>query len=698
MGYKVSVDVGGTFTDVVVSDGASSTWFGKALTDVHRAYAGIRNAIDDVAGQIGTSVDAILGDADVLLYGTTRATNAIVEGKTARTGLIVTEGFRDILTLREGGKLEPFNYGMAYPEPYVPRSLTWQIAERVGADGRVVRPLDEDSVTAAVRHAQAHGVEALAVCLLWSVANATHEVRVGQLIDEVTAGDLPYTLSHRLNPIVREYRRASSTAIDASLKPLMQAHLRELDTDLRSAGFSGALLVATSFGGAWQISDAIDKPIYTVGSGPAMAPRAATFIADKEADVAADGDIVVCDAGGTTFDVSVVSERSITQTNEAWLGEKFTGHMLGISCVDVRSLGAGGGSIAWIDPGGLLRVGPHSAGANPGPVAYGQGGDQPTVTDAAVVLGYLSHGYFFGGRLDLQVEASRRAIENKIARPLGLSVEHAAAGIMRVASEHMVAGIKDVTVNQGVDPRHALVVAGGGAGGLNIVQIATELGCTNVVVPKAAGVLSAYGGHNSDIVTEIRRSLFQESARIDYDAVGALLTELDGAMDDFASRLPVKVEGIDKQVFVESRYVHQLWELAVPLPSNRLANDADLKLLVEEFHRLHEKYYAVREDTDKLELLTWVGRVTVRFDDAEEMLAAVDSATPDPVGRWPAYFADTGEVETPRFDGATLKPGHEVDGPMIILEPTTTIVVDPGWSARVSSTGNYFLRPVSERD
>lgn len=694
MGFHLAVDVGGTFTDVVGSDESGRIWFGKALTDTSRAYAGIEGAIGDICNQAGLELRDLLANCDVLLYGTTRATNAIVESRTARTAMIVTRGFRDILSLREGGKLEPFNYGMTYPDPYVPRSLTWEIDERTSSDASILRPLDEQSVKEALTSALQEGIEAIGVCLLWSMLNPTHELRVGTLIKEIAGEVMPFTLSHSLNPIVREYRRASSTAIDASLKPLMQKHLRVLEDDLMEAGFRGSLLVATSFGGAWQVADAVEKPIYMVGSGPSMAPRAAVHLAERELEIEPQRDMVICDVGGTTFDVSVVSEGLISRTSEAWLGDKFTGHMLGISCVNVRSLGAGGGSIAWVDPGRLLRVGPRSSGARPGPVAYGLGGTEPTMTDAAVALGYIAHGYFFGGRLDLQVEAARDAIAQRVAKPLELSVEAAAAGILRVASELMVAAIKDVTVNQGIDPRKANLVAGGGAAGLNILPIAAELECPSVIVPRAAGVLSAYGGHYSDIVTEIRRTFYQESTQLHFEATNRVLSQLEAEMDDFGERLPVRPASIRKEFLVEARYSHQLWELAVPLPSERITARAEVVQIVNAFHDLHERYYAVREGTDRIEFLTWVGRVTVDYGHpapeghGSEPLSGKKAPT---IGEWPAYFEGHSFLTTPRFDGRILEPGQEIHGPSLILEPTTTLVVYPEWVARVSRASNYLL-------
>ena len=374
---------------------------------------------------------------------------------------------------------------------------------------------------------------------------------------------MPYTLSHRLNPVIREYRRTSSAAIDASLKPLMQAHLTEMDQDLRAAGFDGELLVVTSFGGVLRVADVAGRPIYSVNSGPAMAPLAGRVAAANEPNV------VVCDTGGTSFDVSVVRDGEVSYTRETWLDEVFTGHITGLSSVDVKNVGAGGGSIAWLDQGGLIRVGPHSAGAEPGPVCYSRGGTEPTVTDAAVVLGYIDPDYFLGGLLKLDVDGARDAVARQIAGPLGMSVERAAWAILAIANEHMVTAVRDITINQGIDPRESVLVAGGGAGGLTMTQIAAELDCDRVLVPRTAAALSACGGLFSDVVTEFVASQRADTGDFAFDDVNRVLAELEARMDEFFERLGVDEDVRVKEFSVEARYPFQIWELDVPLASSR---------------------------------------------------------------------------------------------------------------------------------
>jgi N-methylhydantoinase A len=356
-GMRISVDTGGTFTDVVVADAEGRLTIGKASTTPERIWLGLRGALEAAAEQLELSLAELLGSASVLIYGTTHATNAIVTGRTAKTALLVTEGFRDLLVIKEGGKADPHDFRQPYPEPYVPRRRTFEVAERIDAEGGVVTPLDEAQARAVLETLRERGIEAIAVCLLWSTANPTHELRLGELI-EATLPGVAYTLSHRLNPILREYRRASSAAIDASIKPLMQSHLREMEADLRAAGFAGELLVSTTMAGCMDVRSIAERPIHSVRSGPAMAPVAGVAYAGLE-DAGATA--VVVDTGGTTFDVALVRDGRIVTTQETWIGPRWTGHVLGLPAVDVRSVGAGGGSIAWIDRGGLLRVGPQSS-------------------------------------------------------------------------------------------------------------------------------------------------------------------------------------------------------------------------------------------------------------------------------------------------------------------------------------------------
>ncbi|MGB1883120.1 MAG: hydantoinase/oxoprolinase family protein [Gammaproteobacteria bacterium] len=692
MPYRISVDTGGTFTDVVVTDEHGRFTVGKALTDKQRAYSSIRAGLEVAAEEMALDVDALLKDTSMFLYGTTRGTNGIVERKIARTAFLTTAGFPDILVLKEGGKSEPHNLAMVYPDPYIPRRLTFEIPERINAEGGVETPLDEAAVESVLKSLTEHGVEAIAVNLLWSIANPVHEEKVGELIEQLLPG-VPYTLSHEINPILREYRRASSTAIDSSLKPMMQEYLLTLDSDLRAAGYENDILVSTSFGGVMHLTDVVQKPIFLVKSGPAMAPIAGLAYVEAEG---LPKDIIVCDAGGTTFDVSLVRDGTVEFSRDTWLGPQWIGDNLGMASVAVHSIGAGGGSIAWIDSGGLLRVGPRSAGSEPGPACYGRGGDDATVTDAAVVLGYIDPAHFLGGRMALDEDAARRVVSH-LADTLGESVERTAFAIMTVANENMIEAIKELTINEGINPSDSTLVAGGGAGGLGIVPIAAELGCRTVLVPRTAGALSASGMQFSDIITEAGASKLTTTIDFDFDGVNAALASIDEKLDEFAARLRERgIKNVRKRYFVEARYRFQVWELEIEVAANRFDTDADVDALVQSFHQMHERVFAVTDEGNPVECLNWRGRLIADVNAPSlEPTRTEGGARADAARKRMAYFAE-GEIETPIYVGDQLSAGATIAGPAIIEEPTTTLVVHPGASAKVSSGGRYILTPPEE--
>ncbi len=689
MGFRISVDTGGTFTDIIVLDEAGKLHIGKALTTPARIFDGMREAIGVVAEDLKISVPDLLARTDILIYGTTRATNAVVTKRTAKTAFLTTKGFKDILTFKEGGKHGPHDYTYDYPDPYIPRRYTFEIAERIGSEGEVVAPIVDAQARDVIATLKSRGFEAVAVCLLWSIANPAHELRLGQLLDELMPG-VPFTLSHQLVPILREYRRASATAIDASLKPLMQHHLREMSADLRAAGFAGDLLMSTAVGGCQQVDDLIARPINTLKSGPAMAPVAGRAYCgiEKLGDNA-----IVCDTGGTTFDVGLVRDGNLVYTRDSWLGQRWLGDIMGTSTVDVRSIGAGGGSIAWIDAGGLLRVGPQSAGSNPGPACYGRGGDQPTVSDAALYLGYIDPGYFNGGRLKLDAGAAARVIE-AFATSIGRSADQTAAAIMTVANELMIKAIGEITVNEGVNPRESVIVAGGGAAGFNIMPIAQELGCATVILPRLAAGLSACGMQYSDIVFEATRSRFTDSRGFDLAAVNQALAEITRELEAFRAQLT----GADHvqastRYLVEARYKAQVWELDTLVANGRIDGRTEVEELTEAFHQAHERVYAVRDEGSPVEFVNWKGRISISlFAPPAPPTVTASPHRPTPDATRACYFTETGRIPTAIHRGQKLQPGALIAGPAIIEESTTTIVVYPKLTAELSAAGNYILQ------
>jgi N-methylhydantoinase A len=686
---RFAVDTGGTFTDLIVENDDGGLQMFKAPTTPDDPVRGVLDSLAVAAEQLDMPLPALLGRGSLFIHGTTHAINAIVTGNTAKTALLTTEGHRDILVLREGGRSEPFNFTVPYPDPYVPRALSFEIPERILADGSERRALDERAVIEIIAKMRDLDIEAVAVCLLWSIVNPDHERRVGELLDAHLPG-VPYTLSHRLNPSLREYRRASSAAIDASLKPLMQHYMRGLEHRLREAGFGGRVLIVTSQGGVMDAGEIAEAPIHLINSGPSMAPVSGRHFArqDENADTA-----VIADTGGTTYDVSLVRRGAIPLTRETWIGQPYRGHMTGFPSVDVKSIGAGGGSIAWVDGGGLLHVGPHSAGAVPGPACYGHGGETPTVTDAALVLGYLDANFFLGGSIRLDINAARTALADQIAKPLHLTVEDAATAVIAVATENMVQAIVDITVLQGMDPQTAVLIGGGGAAGLNSVAIGRRLGCRRVVIPEVGAALSAAGAMMSELTSKASRTFFVSSDGFDFAGVNAIL-------DDLETQCRTFIEGPGQgsleqaiDLVAEARYRDQVWEIEVPLPRRRFDSAGDLAALVESFHRAHEELFAVRDPASVVEFVSWTATVRCRLreNDNASQVAPGDDVVRDDVR--PVYFAGEGWLTTPvrRFD--TIAYGEKLQGPAIVESTFTSIVLDPGAIAERRTSGSLSITP-----
>jgi N-methylhydantoinase A len=683
--------MGGTFTDLVLEDGRGHTELYKAPTVPSDPVGGILSCVDLAADAKGVSRAALIGDVEMFVHGTTRGLNAILTGTTAKTAFVTTAGHRDILLFREGGRTQPFNHRREYPDPYVPRRLTYEVEERVGASGRVITRLDEDGALHVIRKMAADGIEAIGICLLWSIINPAHELRLAALLDEHLP-DVPYTLSHRLNPSVREYRRASSACIDASLKPVMSRYLRDLDIALRNEGFRGRLLIVSSAGGVLDVAAVRDAPIHSLGSGPAMAPIAGRHFAFAEHGD--EGSIIVTDAGGTSFDISLVRHGSIPWTRETWIGGEYTGDITGFPSVAVKSIGAGGGSVAWVDDGGLLRVGPQSAGADPGPACYGRGGTAATVTDACVTLGFLDPDYFLGGRLKLDADAAKHALEDQVGRKLDVDAVNAAWAVLAVATEEMVRAIEETTVYRGIDPVGSMLIGGGGAAGFNIVSIARRLGCKAALVPELGPGLSAAGALLSDLISDYVAAAPTSTGDFDFDAVNATLDDLRHRCDAFSSTSGVGPEDVEVQLFAEARYPDQVWELEVPLAVQRFDSDADVERLRQDFHGTHRQVFGVADEASRLEVISWRARVTCRLRAQLEPHAPAHRAG-NPQRHRCAFFGPSGWTEVPVLDFAAMTVDGAVPGPALVDAPQTTVVIYAGALARRTPGGSLIVDPAA---
>ena len=720
---RLAVDTGGTFTDLLVEDDAQVLHMFKASTTPADPMCGVMDALALASTHFGMSLQGLLARCSMFIYGTTHALNAVVTGNTARTAFLTSAGHPDVLTLREGGRADAFDFTVASPAPYVPRALTWEIPGRMLADGQEHAPFDDAVVLRIVDQMRDRQVEAVAVCLLWSIVNPAHERRLGALLADHLPG-VPYTLSHELNPALREYRRASSTCIDASLKPMMTAYLETLSRRLTDNGFTGRTLVVTSQGSVMDSADVARAPIYLINSGPSMAPVSGRHfaLADEGTDT-----VIVADTGGTTYDVSLVRKGEIPWTRDSWIGLPFRGHLSGFASVDVVSVGAGGGSIAWVDHGGMLHVGPQSAGSQPGPACYGRGGTLPTVTDASVVLGHLDPDFFLGGTMQLDREAARRAIQDHVAGPLSLGMEQAASAILQLATEAMVQAILDTSVAQGVDPAGAVLIGGGGAAGLNSVLIARRLGSRRLLIPQVGAALSAAGALLSDLSARFQSMVYARSGDFAYDKVNAALADLEARCRAFIARQGDAVSAPTLTFWAEARYVEQAWEVQVVLPSPRIDGPEALAAVLEAFHAAHETLFAVRDEGSEVEIVGWGATVACPVtgasrqvlpsgapasegrSDARDAIGSVASgalgasgaegaggARPVGAGRTrKAWFDALGHVDAEVHRFETLSPTHIVHGPALIESSFTTVVLHPGASAQRRPSGSLAITPGS---
>ncbi|MCA0851328.1 hydantoinase/oxoprolinase family protein [Salipiger thiooxidans] len=688
---RFATDTGGTFTDLVVEDDDGNVRMFKSSTTPDDPIRGVLDVLQVAADDYGIDRGEMLSRGELFIHGTTRAINAIVTGTAAKTALLTTWGNPEVLVLREGGRIEPFNFTVPYPKPYVPRALTFEVPERVLFDGTVDQKLGEEAVMEIIGSLRAEGVEAVAVSLLWSVINPEHEQRIGALLAEHLPG-VPVTLSHEVNPILREYRRTSAAAIDASLKPLMTTYMQTLEARLREAGFPGRVLVLTSQGGVLDAADVARQPIHSINSGPSMAPVAGRYFAQNDAGSV---DAIIADTGGTTYDVSLIRDGSIPWAKDTWIGQPFRGHMTGFPSIDVKSVGAGGGSIAAVDDLGLLSVGPRSAGSVPGPVCYGNGGFEPTVTDAALVLGYLDPTNFLGGAITLDLEASRKAIEMRIAQPLGLSVHEAAAAILDVVTENMVQAIDDITVAQGFDPAKAVLVGGGGAAGFNSVLIARRLGCRQLIMPQVGAALSAGGGMISELTNNFSTVAATRTDRFDFDVARNALAELRRRAEAFLSE--AGDQALDSKITFSftGRYPSQVWDIDVPLPSEAITGAADVAAIEQAFHDTHETLFAVADNGSPVEIVGWRADVAISIRSGEiGQMQNIDSA--GQADKRACYFRETGLADVRLVSFSDMGEADRIAGPAIVESPFTTVVVFPGSEARKAASGSVVIEILGE--
>jgi N-methylhydantoinase A len=683
---RIGIDVGGTFTDAILVDAAGRLFSAKAFTTSADRSQGVIDAVRAVMAQASPSLPSPASGGGIrdVVHGSTTGTNALIERTGARTGLLTTVGFRDVLEI--GRVMRPMEgiYDMSVdrPPPLVPRRSCLEAVERIGAQGEILTPLDEQSVERAAEMFAQQEIEAVAVCFLFSFLNPDHERRAAEILARRLQG-IAISQSHQISPEYREYERASTTAMNAYLTPVMGDYLDRLKHRFAKELGSATIFVMQANGGATTVEAARTRAVATVNSGPAGGVVAAAWYGRQHGRER----IVSVDMGGTSFDIGLIEHGTSQVTTEG----NFQGLPVKLTILDLHIIGAGGGSIAWVDSAGALNVGPRSAGADPGPACYGRGGENATVTDANLVLGRLDPVFFHGGstRLDL---AAARAVIAPIAERLRLSIEEAAIGIIKVVNANMVKGIATVTVQRGIDVREFSLLSFGGAGGLHAVDLARELDMREAIVPPLPGVFSAIGL----LVADVRHDFVTALGGLTSTSADPVELERRFAQMERAARKTLQAEGFDHSAIdlvrsADLKVAGQTYELTVTLPQPGPVTAQGVVALVEAFGQLYRERYAFFFEGEPIELVNL--RVAAFGRNASIKLPRFDGeAVAASTGVRPVYFQKLGYVDTFVFQRERLRPGVRLSGPAVIEEATSATLIPPGVSADVAPDLGLFMR------
>ena len=673
---RLGVDVGGTFTDFVVFDAESGSFsVGKTLTTPQDLALGIIRGTREAAERAGLEVR----DISQVTYGTTLVANLLLERKGVRVGLIATEGFRDILETGTEQRYDMYDLTAKRAEPLVPRNLRRTVRERVGWDGEVLVPLEPSSLDPILSTFEAYGVETIAVALLHSYRNPSHE----RMVREYLKNRYPQyavSLSSEVAPEVREYPRTSTTVANAYVEPPLRGHLAEMEEGLRSLGFGGVVYMMLSEGGITTMEAARSFPVRLVESGPAAGAMAAAYYGEALGY----GDLLSFDMGGTTAKLCLITGGRPSRTTELEVArehrfKKGSGLVLKVPAIDMIEIGAGGGSIAYVDPMGLMKVGPQSSGADPGPACYGLGGTDPTVSDADLVLGLLNPDYFLGGEMALDPDSARKAIETRLAGPMGMSVTRAAQGIHEVVNENMATAARMHASEQGLDIRGSALVAFGGAGPVHAYRVAKLLGINRVVCPLGAGVMSSIGMLVAPKSFDSVQSYISRLDSVDWDHVSSIYEAMESSAVELLTAAGVEAEDIRMERSADMRYVGQGFEIVVPVPGGRLGPGLHEELSAT-FSETYESLFGRILTDVPVETITWrlsasepPPRPDIRF-----RTAASDARAGGVKGERPVFLTEEGGfVDCPVLDRYSLEPGSTVDGPAIVEERESTVFVGP---------------------
>jgi len=686
--FKIGIDVGGTFTDLFLWSSAGSVESYKVLSTPADPSVGVLEGLGSIAGAHALTLEQLVRQVTTIVHGTTVTTNAVLTRTGARTGLITTEGVRDALEMRRGIREEQYNNRFANVVPLVPRHLRLPVKGRLDYRGQELVPLDDGAALAAVQTLQQQEVEAVAVCLMNAFADPVHEQKVAEIV-RAAMPETYLSVSSEVLPLVRFYNRVSTTVLNAYVGPVLGRYVASLTEKLEQTGFAGVLLIMQSNGGVALPEVTLRWPATTLLSGPAGGPMAAAAFTEAH-----DGgrDCILVDMGGTSFDASLVRGGAAAMRTEGEIDRL----RIALPMLEITTIGAGGGSIGWIDEGGLLRMGPRSAGAQPGPACYGRGGELPACTDADLVLGYLDPDFFAGGKLKLQPELARAAIGERIARPLGLETEQAAAGMYRVINANMAHGVREITVKRGLDPRELPMVVAGGAGALHACMIADELEIPTVLVPNAASILCAAGMLLSDLQHDFVRSYITPLGELEFWRLQALLTEMTTEGQAQLQREGIPPERVTHLLSLDLRYLKQYHEVTLPV-DQALVKRGELARIAAAFHGEHNRLYGydLAEEGTDLELICV--RLRSVGSTAKPTLPRIEPGGETPEGgavkgRRRAFVPERGDFEELTvLDGHRLLAGNLIEGPALIERVDTTIFVSASYTARVDNLGSCRL-------
>ena len=691
MAYRIGIDVGGTFTDFILVRPERGIRMSKVLTTLDDQSRGVMDGIAELASAEGLETRALLAETDLIVHGTTTADNTMIEMNGAVVGLITSEGHRDEIEIRRGYKEDIWDPAYPPPEPIAPRRRRIGVPERLDYQGRVVKPLDEQAVRRAARRLGQQGVESIAVCLLFSFVNSAHELRVREIVAE-ELGTVRVSLSHQVMPTAPEFERTSTTLVDAYVGPRVETYLRRLQHSLRDGGYAHDLLIMQSNGGIMTADFLARRAVAALGSGPTGGVASACAIG-RQTGIE---DFIAIDMGGTSYEVCLV--RGGQPRIESFWNWQHR-YLIGLPMVEMHSIGAGGGSIAHVEAG-VLKVGPQSAKAEPGPICYGRGGSEPTVTDANVVLGYLNPEALCGGEFKLQSQGVRETLETRIGAPLGLGCVEAAHGIFRIVNANMANAIRRVSSQAGFDPREFALIVYGGNGPVHAGRQAEELGIREIIVPRTSPAFSALGLLIADYGVDAQRSYIAPATRAKAEAINELLAELEADAERELSTAGLTGGDVAHTRFLTICYPGQTFDMPVPaIGRDGVAGrdgrmtQADVDATIASFHDLHEELhtYAVREEEPIVRAVRVQSVGRTPKPELEPPSAGAGGEDAALRGRRPAWFGDR-FVDTPVYDGEGLGAGQRLQGPAIVEERFTTIVLYPGHDAELDPYGNYRIR------